>query len=293
MNKRLRADLALALIAFVWGATFIMTKAALDQSSVLLFLTLRFTIASAVLGTLFLSQGREPGGRKALLGGVAAGVCLFAGYVLQTIGLKYSTATKTGFITGLYVVVVPLLVSLVYRVVPRWLELAGLGIAVFGMALLTLPAEGWGIEPGDLLVAASTLPYAGHLLLVSRVARWSSPITLAFYQTATGAVLGASVFWWAEKPFFQWNVQVGVALAVTGLLATALAFVVLSWAQRTTTATRSALLLTLEPLFAWLTSVVVAGEQLSGRAAIGAILILAGILAVELKPLRPAGHPSG
>jgi len=228
-----------------------------------------------------------------MLGGAAAGLCLFAGYVLQTIGLKYTTATKTGFITGLYVVMVPLLASLVYRVVPKLLEVAGVGIAGLGMALLTLPNEGWALEFGDVLVALSTIPYAAHLLLVVRIARWCSPVALALYQTITGAVLGAATFWWTEKAFLHWNSGLMISLAVTGLLATALAFTVLSWAQRSTTATRAAVILTLEPLFAWLTSLVVAGEQLSGRAAIGAILILSGILVVELKPTAPAEHPSG
>jgi len=293
MNPRLRADLALALIAFIWGATFILTKNALVHASVLLFLTLRFTLAAGALAGVFAWQREGTGGRRAILGGIAAGVCLFLGYVLQTIGLKYTTATKTGFITGLYVVVVPLLGSLVYRNVPKLLEIAGVGIAGLGMALLTLPAEGWALESGDLLVAASTIPYAAHLLLVVRIARWCSPVALALYQTITGAVLGAAVFWWAEKSFVQWNAELLIALAVTGLLATAFSFTLLSWAQRSTTATRSAVILTLEPLFAWLTSLVVAGEQLGGRAALGAVLILGSILVVELKPTASTEHPSG
>ena len=160
------------------------------------------------------------------------------------------------------------------------------------MALLTLPKEGWVLEGGDLWVAASTIPYAAHLLLVVRFARWCSPVALSLYQTVTAATLGGAVFWWAEKPFIQWDGQLLTALGVTGLLATAFAFTVLTWAQRSTTATRSAVILTLEPLFAWLTSLLVAGEQLSGRAAAGGILILASILVVELKPMRPSGHPS-
>ncbi len=303
MNIRLRADLALVLIAFIWGATFITTKASLAHASVLLFLTLRFTLAAVALGVLYYFQSQRSGGeqipsegsggKRAILGGMAAGSCLFLGYVLQTIGLKYTTATKTGFITGLYVVVVPLLGSLVYRTVPKLLELAGVGIAGFGMALLTLPNEGWALEGGDLFVASSTIPYAAHLILVVRIARWCSPVALALYQTVTGAVLGASVFWWVETPFVHWNGELMSGLAITALLATAFAFTLLTWAQRSTTATRSAVILTLEPLFAWLTSLIFAGEQLSGRATIGAVLILSSILVVELKPTGSTEHPSG
>ncbi|MEO8025188.1 MAG: DMT family transporter [Bryobacteraceae bacterium] len=291
-SSRFRADLALVVIAFIWGATFITTKSALAHSSVILFLAIRFSIASVALAGVYLFQREGWGGWRAVGGGTAAGTCLFAGYILQTIGLKYTTATKTGFITGLYVVVVPLLAACVYRTVPRLLEVAGVAMAGLGMALMTLPKEGWALERGDALVALSTIPYAAHLLLVVRFARWCSPVALGFYQAATGAVIGLVVYRWAEEPFIQWDGQLVAALLITGLLATAGAFTLLSWAQRSTTATRSAVILTLEPLFAWLTSLMVAGEQLSLRAGGGAILILAGILLVELKPARQPEHPS-
>jgi drug/metabolite transporter (DMT)-like permease len=116
--------------------------------------------------------------------------------------------------------------------------------------------------------------------------------SLAINQIGAGALLGAVTFWWIETPRLAWNAAVVTALLVTSLLATAVAFAVQSWAQQFTTPTRTALIFSLEPVFAWVTSFLLAGETLSPRATTGAILILAGILFVELKPIRFGSHPS-
>ena len=115
---------------------------------------------------------------------------------------------------------------------------------------------------------------------------------LSVTQIGTAALLALSLFWWAETPSIHWRFPVIWAILITGLLATALAFTIQAWAQRFTTSKRTALIFTLEPLFAWLTSYLIAGETLSGRAATGAGLILGGVLLVELKPATPHSHPS-
>lgn len=115
---------------------------------------------------------------------------------------------------------------------------------------------------------------------------------LSVSQIATGTVLGSISFWWLEKPHITFNASVIIALAVTSLLATAFAFAVQSWAQQFTTPTRTALIFALEPVFAWLTAYILTGEVLTRRGAAGAILILAGVLLVELKPVRFRRHQS-
>jgi drug/metabolite transporter (DMT)-like permease len=115
---------------------------------------------------------------------------------------------------------------------------------------------------------------------------------LSVAQVGAAAVSALSLFWWAETPRVQWQPAVVWAILITGLLATALAFTIQAWAQRYTTSTRTALIYTLEPVFAWVTSYVLAGEGLSGRAAVGAALILGGVVLVEMKPLNPRLHPS-
>ena len=152
---------------------------------------------------------------------------------------------------------------------------------------MTLTGANLRMELGDLLTLGCAATYAVHILVIGHLAPKLGFKGLALTQVATAAVLDLATFWWVETPRVRWTPGLLAAVAVTGLLATAFAFAVQTWAQRHTTPTRTAIIFALEPVFAWLTSFVVAGEVLSGRAAAGAVLILAGILLVELKPLGP------
>ena len=162
----------------------------------------------------------------------------------------------------------------------------GIAIACVGMFLLTVQRNIFDIGRGDLLVAGCAVAYAIHVVILGRFAPVSNIGVLTVAQIATGALLGAATFWWVEPVRIAWSPNVWVALAVTSLLATALAFIIQTWAQRWTSPTRTALIFAMEPVFAWVTSYLIAGEVLSRRAAMGAVLILAGILIVELKPFR-------
>jgi drug/metabolite transporter (DMT)-like permease len=279
-------DLSLVAIAMIWGATFVLVKRALEDVSTLLFLTLRFAAASAALIFVFRKQLRSSQLAPALRGGLLAGACLFAGYVLQTFGLKYTSASNTGFITGLYIPLVPLLSSLIYRKLPQLAELAGVAIAFVGLTLMTVERNLLSISRGDLLVAGCAVAYAFHILVLGRFSKLADAGALAMIQIATAAVLSSATFWWTEPVRIRWSRDLWIALAVTSLLATALAFAVQTWAQRWSSPTRTALIFSTEPVFAWATSYVLAGELLSRRATVGAALILSGILMVELKPLR-------
>jgi drug/metabolite transporter (DMT)-like permease len=279
-------DFSLVIVCLIWGATFILVKLALADISTLLFLTLRFTIAAVVLALIFRQEFRSPKLRMSLRAGLLAGLCLFSGYVLQTFGLKYTSASKTGFITGLYIPLVPLFSGLVYKKIPQLSELCGVATAFAGMALMTIQTDLMDINKGDLLVAGCAVVYAFHILLLGRFASSANLGVLIVTQIATGMGIGVGTFWWAEPVRIQWTTNVWVALMVTSLLATALAFSVQTWAQRFSSPTRTALIFSMEPVFAWATSYVLAGELLSRRGTLGAVLILAGILLVELKPRR-------
>jgi drug/metabolite transporter (DMT)-like permease len=281
-------DLSLVVVCLIWGATFILVKRALADISTLLFLTLRFTAATAVLVLIFRKQFRSPNLRAGMRGGVLAGLCLFSGYVLQTFGLKYTSASKTGFITGLYIPLVPLFSGLIYKKTPQIAELCGVAAAFAGMALMTIQTDLLAINRGDLLVAGCAVVYAFHILLLGRFAGAANLGVLIVMQIATGMGMGAAAFWWAEPVHVEWTANVGVALVVTSLLATALAFSVQTWAQRWSSPTRTALIFSMEPVFAWATSYLLAGEVLSRRGTLGAVLILCGILLVEVKRPRRA-----
>lgn len=282
-SRRWQADLALAAVALIWGATFVVVKEALRDVSPLLFLLLRFSLASLALAAAarpLASKFQQV--RELLRGGLLAGLCLFGGYWLQTLGLRYTTPSKSAFLTGLSIVMVPLLGGVIRRRAPPLTEVAGVSFAILGMALLTLEGGLGRVNPGDLLTIGCAVGFALHILAVGYWAPRVNYQALTLVQILTTALCAAGLLW-AESNYLRWSPRVVIALVVTGLLATALAFTLQAWAQQRTTPTHTALIFALEPVFAWLTSFVVTGERLSLRQTAGAALILAGILQVELK----------
>jgi drug/metabolite transporter (DMT)-like permease len=289
---RWQADLALTGIALIWGATFVLVKEALASASTLVFLAIRFGVATLALSLVFRGRfGKLHTRGRELRGGVLAGVCLFAGYAFQTFGLRFTTPSKSAFITGLSIVMVPLIASLVYKNAPQVSELAGVVVATVGMGLMTLEGPSLKIALGDSLTLACAVAFALHITVVGQFSAGGSFEALSLTQVATAAALAAATCGWAEPPRAVWTAGLVAALLVTGLLATALAFSVQAWAQQRTTATHTAVIFALEPVFAWVTSYVVSGERLAARAAAGAAMILAGILLVELKPIERGKHP--
>jgi drug/metabolite transporter (DMT)-like permease len=279
-------DSSLVMMTLIWGATFFMVKRALADTSALLFLTIRFAIAAVVLAIFFRKSFRAGNLAVSLRAGVLAGICLFGGYIFQTVGLRYTTASKAAFLTGFTTPMVAVLSSILFRKAPNWIEGLGVATAFAGMALMTIPSDRLQIGAGDLIVSGCAIAYAFHILLLGRYASQVNMGVLIVTQIATGAAIGASTFWWTEPVHIHWSWPLIATLAVTSLLATALGFTIQTWAQRWSSPTRTALFFTLEPVFASVTSFLVAGEVLSGRGAVGAALILAGVLMVELKPFR-------
>lgn len=284
---------ALLVVVMIWGATFTVVKDALQDASTLAFLALRFVLASAVLG-LFLGPRLRTSRPLALSvrAGLLAGLALFGGYFFQTAGLRYTSAPKSAFITSLSVVTVPFLAALVYKSVPRLSEMAGVALATGGLALLTLQGQGPVMGWGDLLTLGCAFCFGAHVLVLAHFAPRCSFEVLSLTQVCLTAAVALGTFWWAEPPRIHWTPRLWFALGVTGVLATALAFSVQTWAQRHLTPLSTALILAMEPVFAWLTSYLMAGESLSPRRAAGAMMILAGALLAELKPSRRLIHPS-
>lgn len=281
MTRR-RAELALAGITFLWGATFVLVKSALADISTILFLTLRFGVAALALLAIYYQKLR----REGIWPGVGAGALMFAAYVFQTWGLELTTASKSAFLTGLSIPMVPLASSIVYKSRPRLMEIAGIIVASAGMALMTLPAGHFAVGLGDLLSLLCAVTFALHIVFVSHYSPLVGFETLSVLQVATAALLGAVFSGFAEPVRFSWNAGVASAVLITGLFATAVAFTTMAWAQKYTTATRSALIFSLEPVVAWVTSWLLLSEMMPVRGRIGAAVILAGILLVEMKSGR-------
>ena len=293
MNRRSAAEAALAANTIVWGATFVLIKTALRNVSPGLFVVLRFSLAAVVLGVLFGARACRQFTWKGVGAGILAGIFLAAAYLFQTLGLKFTTAPKSAFITGLASVMVPLLGSLVYRIRPQVSEWIGVLLATAGLGLMTLEGPVGSMSRGDVLTFFCALAFACHILTLGRYSPQVDFELLSLTQVTTAAACAGLVFRRMETPHLVWQPAVVYAILVTGLLCTALAFSVQAWAQRYTTSTRTALLYLLEPVFAWMTSYVTVGEGLSRRGATGAALIVGGVLMAELKPRVPRRHPSG
>jgi drug/metabolite transporter (DMT)-like permease len=284
-----RAELAIVVTAFLWGSTFVVVKEALPDVSTFLFLAIRFLAASVLLWLVYRGRFSGPDSWALIRQGAAvAGTLLFLGYALQTMGLRLTTASKSAFLTAFYIVLVPLLSSLVKRSRPRTAEMAGVSLACVGTMLLTTGGDGWRFSAGDLLTVACAVAFAAHMIAVEHYSRRMNYALLAVLQVAAVGVWSMAAIPVLETPRIVWSGRVVFALALTAVFATAVSFALYTWAQRHTTATRAALLFSLEPVFAGLTGWLAAGEVWTGRALAGASLILAGILTVELKPWTAA-----
>jgi drug/metabolite transporter (DMT)-like permease len=286
------AELALLFNVLIWGTTFVLVKSALDNISPILFLALRFSLAAAALAVAFWRPLRRSWTWKAAGAGALAGVFLYAGYLFQTVGLQFTSAPKSAFLTGLTSILVPFLGALVYRIRPRLSEVAGVLVATAGLWLMTLSGAIGTIARGDLLTLVCAFGFAAHIVTLGHYSEEMRFEVLSVAQLGAAAVLALACFWWAEAPRVVWRPAVVWTVLISGLLSTAGAFTILSWAMQYTTATRAALIFLLEPVVAWITSYLLVGESLTPRAAAGAALILLGILLVELKPLRQRQHPS-
>lgn len=286
MSRTLKAHLLLVLVTFIWGATFVQIKGALRDISPLLFNAMRMALATAVLLVLHLPYLKKMDA-KTVFAGARVGVFLWAGYQFQTSGLRLTTPSKSAFLTSISVVLVPVFLALFWRkTVGRWTML-GVIAALVGLFLLTVPSgAGLGdfrsVNFGDLLTLVCAVAFAFQIIFVGRATQSHPFQPIAVLQIATAAVLMVPSVPLLEHAHIVWTWQLIAALLVTALLSTALAFTVQSWAQQFMSATNAALIFALEPVFAWLTAYVVLGEALTLRAAIGAALIVAGLLVSEI-----------
>lgn len=288
-SVELRATLALIVVCAIWGATFTLVKDALHDASSLLFLTLRFGVATLSLWIVFRWKGPIRLGKSLLRNGAILGLALFGGYLFQTVGLRFTTPARSAFLTGLFIVFVPALLAMQRRKLPKPQELAGIFVALIGLRFLASPISFDGASRGDILTLACAVSYAVHILLLGRFSTAGEVRALTLMQIAMAFLLSAGSFWWAEEPFLRASARLWVAVGITGVLATAAAFLVQTWAQQVISPTRTAFIFALEPIFAWITSFLAIGERLTVNGIIGASLILAGILLVEATPLRRPG----
>lgn len=273
------APLALLLVSAAWGLAFVVMKPAIERQSVNNFLFTRFLMAVLVM-VLIRPQVLKFLTKDLLLRGLAAGFLLGGGYIFQTVGLANTGAAITGFVTGLYVVLTPLFAGLIFkeRVSKNtWLYVF---MATVGLALLSL--KGWSIGFGELMVFFSAIAFAAHITALSK---WSSgrdvyamTITQLTMCAAMTGVASAFEGYSAPPDSGVWAVVV-----FTAVFATAIAFIVQTWSQAHMSATKVAVILTMEVVFAAFFAIIFAGERLTLQAALGGILVVTAMYLIVLK----------
>jgi drug/metabolite transporter (DMT)-like permease len=289
-NHALRADLLMLLTALIWGTGFVAQTAGMDHIGPYLFSGLRFALGSLCLVPLILRNAktaRKPEpllNRGMLQAGIIMGLALALGINLQQVGLLFTSVTNSGFITGLYVIVVPLLGLLLGHKtgLGTWL---GCLLAVVGMCLLSV-GDNFHVASGDWLQLIGAFVWGGHVVLVSLFASRHDPIRLAFLQFATCSVVSLLLAVLFEPIALNAIIDAGPALLYGGIVAVGVGYTLQVVAQKHAIASHAAIILSLEAVFAAIAGAWILGEALQLRGYIGCGLMLAGMLLAQLWPKK-------
>ena len=269
---------ALIAVTAVWGVTFVQVKDTVEIYPLFAFLAVRFAIATLTLAVPAAGRVRTLG-RRGGAAGALLGVLLAGGYVLQTAGLERTTVSSTGFVTGMYVVLTPLIAVVLLRSTVAGTAWLGVALSTVGLALLS--GIHAGSATGDLLVLAGAAVYSLQIVLMERFAPRYDPLAFTLVEMAAACV-GLSVVAVARGDVgVPHGLTVWGALVVTGVFASALAFLVQTWAQQRTSATRTALVFAMEPVFAAVFGITLAGDRLGVLGWSGCAAIMAGIVLAE------------
>ncbi len=287
LSRKWIADFSLLLVAFVWGSTFVVIQSAIETLPPFTFNGLRFLLAGIVLFICMVLFEKSEQWKKDISKGIILGIFLFIAYAFQTFGLLFTTPAKSGFLTGLSVVMVPFLIYFFSKQKPSLSALLGSILAGLGLFFLT-SGHAQNFNIGDVLTIICAFGFAFHIVYTDRFTHQSSILILTTIQLLTVSILsfiGALLFEDWMAPFQTnefWSLNVIAGLLVTALLATSAAFYIQTFSQRYTSPSRVAIILTMEPVFAALCSYLWIGEQLTFYAVMGGIFILIGMLCAEI-----------
>ncbi|WP_428908869.1 DMT family transporter [Niallia sp. Krafla_26] len=290
----LLADITLLFVALIWGTTFVVVQNAIAFLEPITFNAVRFSIATILLLSwllIFQRNQLKTCSYKLIIAGILIGFWLFVGYATQTLGLLFTTSSKAGFITGLSVVLVPLLSFILFKYKPSKGAVLGILIATIGLYLLTM-TDSVSLNVGDGLVFICAIGFALQIVYTGKYSSKFPTLLLTIVQIATVTILsiiGAFLFedWQlALEPSIIFDNEVIVALFITSVFATALAFLAQTAVQKFTTSTRVALIFAMEPVFAAITGYIGANDRLSYSAIVGCVLIFAGMIFAELPVKR-------
>lgn len=283
MSDRLRSDLILLTVALVWGSGFVAQRVAALHLTPWMYNGTRFLLGALVVLPLVAKRLRDLS-RIEWRGGILAGVLLFGAALLQQVGMRFSTAGKAGFITGLYVVIVPLLLALVWREWPRWSAWLASLLATTGLFLLSGLGQ-WTLAPGDGWVAACAVVWALHVILIGRLATKTDALRLALVQYVVCGVLSLGIALASGHDTVAGLTAAWGAIVYNGVTSVGLGFTLQVIGQRHAPPTDAAIILSIESVSAALFGWLLLGERLVAVQIVGCGLMLAGMLLAQIHAL--------
>jgi len=281
--KGIQAEIYLLIIVIIWGSTFALIKGVIDLIPPYTLLTYRFLLAALILIVIFWKRLKKFN-IIILKKGSLIGIFLFLGYTFQTVGLKYTTATKAGFITGLSVVLVPIISHFFIKEKVNRNSVIGVVFAFIGLWFLNYN-NGFNFNLGDFLVLLCAFSFAMHIISVGLFSKKLDYVLLAITQITVVFVLSLIMALIFERPaiHFSYSSDIWWSIAITGVFATALAFYMQNKFQRYSTATKTAIIFSGEPIFAAMFAYLLLGEKVGLIAWVGGLLIIFGMIISQKK----------
>jgi len=275
---RLKADITLFIISIIWGSAFVAQRVAGQLGSVYLFNGARYILAGLVVLPFVRLKSSIP--REQFKWMFAAGVLLFLAAAFQQVGIVYTTAGNAGFITSLYVVLVPFVMFIGWKEKPHWMSIVAVGLAGVGAFFLSTAGR-FDVQKGDALELVGALFWALHVALLGKFASRFEPMSFSVGQLIICGVLNLILGLFIEQPIFTW--PLAGAAVYTAVMSLGLCYTLQVWAQRHTPPSDAALLLSLESVFAVLSGWLILGEQLAGMQYFGCVLIFAAVILSQFK----------
>ncbi len=284
VTDRRKGQIGLIFVTMIWGSGFVVSAISLKYFSPYQILTLRFLLAFILMGALFFSQLKHAG-KKTYLKGIGLGSILYLAFLFQTVGLVYTTPSKNAFLTAFNVVLVPFIGALFFRRKVTAPAIIGALLSISGIAVISLN-DFKGVNFGDLLTLVCALFFALQIIFTNRFVLGENIYALTTIQMGTAAMLGVIVSL-ARGEFALPAAGEGYySILYLGAISTMLAFLIQTASQQFTKETETAIILSMEAVFGMVASALFLREAITLRMLIGAALILAGVLIVELKPKK-------
>ena len=298
-QKALRGSLMLLFIAIIWGAAFVAQRAGMNHIGPFAFNGIRMLLGGLVMiPVVRLLDRKTPDEvrraperiRDQRIAGLLCGIFLFIASSLQQVGLVTTSAGKAGFITALYVVLVPVAGLLIFHIHPGKMIWAGVGLAVVALYLLCMPASGFQVESGDLLVIGCALCFTAQILVIDRYAARVNGAALARDEFFITGALSMIIALFTEKIAWEGIREAMIPILYTGILSSAVGYTLQIFGQRDVNPTLASLLMCLESVFAVLTGALILGERMSLREGIGCVLMFSAVILAQISPILSAKH---